>query len=197
MRSKCRLGVLVSGNGSNLQAILDACQEDSYPAEVRIVVSNQPKAFALQRAQKRGIPTVVVPHRDYPSRELFEKEIASRLEAAQVELVVLAGFMRLLSPFFVRRFADRIFNIHPALLPSFPGTDAIRKAWDSGVKTTGVTVHFVDEGCDTGPIVLQEPVTIDPGETLQTLEEKIHKVEHRLYPEAIRLFALGKLKEAR
>lgn len=195
MREKCRLGVLVSGNGTNLQAILDASAEKDYPAEVRLVISNQPDAYALKRAQKAKTPTALIQHSDYPDRGSFEDALIAALERVPVDLVVLAGFMRVLSPHFVRRYANHILNIHPALLPSFPGTHAIQKAWEYGAKVTGVTVHFVDEGTDTGPIVLQETVPCDYSkDSLETLEEKIHSVERRLFPEAIRLFAEGRLK---
>lgn len=194
MSGKCRLGVLVSGSGTNLQAIIEASEEGSYPAEVAIVISNVPEAYALERARKKGIPTAVIPHGRYGSRRDFEEAIFLRLEEAGVELVVLAGFMRVLSPFFVHRYENRIMNIHPALLPAFPGTHAIERAWRERVKKTGVTVHFIDEETDTGPIILQEEVPLEEGESLKHLEERIHRVEHRLYPQAIRLFAEGKLK---
>jgi len=194
MTKRCRLGVLVSGNGSNLQAILDACGAKDFPAQVQLVISNKAEAFALERARKKGVAASVVSHRDFPSRESFEDRLIAALEDAKVDLVILAGFMRVLSPRFVRHFAGRILNVHPALLPSFPGTHAIEQAWNYGVRVTGVTVHVVDEGTDTGPIILQEPVVLDAKETLESLEEKIHSVEHRLFPEAIRLFAEGRLK---
>lgn len=195
MSRRCRLGILVSGNGSNLQALMDAVGSNhSFPAEVALVLSNEPQAFALERARKKGVPTAVVDHRKFSSRGDFEDGLIVELETAGVEAVILAGFMRILSSKFVKRFAGRILNIHPALLPSFPGTHAIQQAWDYGVRVTGVTVHFVDEGTDTGPIILQESVGLAPKETLETLEEKIHSIEHRLFPEAVRLFAEGKLK---
>jgi phosphoribosylglycinamide formyltransferase-1 len=187
------LGVLVSGSGTNLQAIIDASEETSYPAEVAVVISNNPEAYALKRAGEKKIPTAVIPHRNFKSREDFEKEIASKLDQSGVDLVVLAGFMRVLSPYFMRRYPNRVMNIHPALLPSFPGTGAIEKAWSYGVKVTGVTVHFVDEGTDTGPIILQKEVPVEEKDDLKSLEEKIHRVEHQLYPEAIRLYAEGRL----
>lgn len=187
MKRIIRLGVLVSGQGTNLQAILEAIERGKLSAEVRIVISNVETAAALPRASQRKIPTAVVPHKRYATREAFEEELIRHL--ADVDLVVLAGFMRVLSPSFVRHYAGRILNIHPALLPAFPGTDAIGQAWRAGVKTTGVTVHLVDEGVDTGPVVLQREVPIKPGETLEGLTEKIHSVEHQLYPEAIQLFA--------
>jgi len=194
MTKRCPLGVLVSGNGSNLQAILDACEQKNFPAEVRIVISNKAEAYALERAHAKGIATAVVSHGEFPSRGAFEEKLISQLESSKVDFVVLAGFMRVLSTRFVRHFAGRILNIHPALLPAFPGTHAINQAWNYGVKVTGVTVHFVDEGTDTGPIVLQEAVALDEKESLESLEEKIHSVEHRLLPEAVRLFAEGRLR---
>ncbi len=194
----CRLAVLVSGNGSNLQAILDACgdacEKKTFPAEVVLVVSNKADAFALKRAQKSGVPTAVIAHGDFPNREAFEDEMIALIDRAKADLVILAGFMRVLSAHFVRPYADRILNIHPGRLPSFPGTDAIGQAWRYGVRVTRVTVHLVDEGTDTGPVILQEAVPIDPKDSLETLEKKIHAVEHRLFPEAIRLFAEGRIK---
>ena len=191
---KGRIGVLVSGAGTNLQAILDACKNPTYPAEIKIVISNIPTAYALERAKKEKIPALVVPHEKYPSRKDFEMEIVRHLERTGVDLIVLAGFMRILSTDFIRHFENKIINIHPSLLPSFPGTHAIEKAWEYGVKVTGVTVHFVDEGTDTGPIILQETVGIKEGESLKSLEERIHAMEHQLYPEAIKLFAQNKLE---
>jgi len=187
------LGILVSGQGTNLQAIIEAIEKRQLLAEIRIVISNVDAAFALQRAQRKKIPTAVVPHGPFPGREAFEGQLIHHLDGAGVDLVVLAGFMRVLSPHFVRHYPSRIMNIHPALLPSFPGTNAIRRAWDAGVEQTGVSVHFVDEGTDTGPVILQEEVPIDRKQTLEDLTKKIHEIEHRLYPEAIRLYAEGRL----
>ncbi|HEX5037693.1 MAG TPA: phosphoribosylglycinamide formyltransferase [bacterium] len=194
--SKARVAVLVSGNGSNLQAILDAATSPSYPAQVVLVLSNKKDAFALERARKAGVPAEVVEHGAFADRPSFENALIASIEKAGADLVVLAGFMRVLSPHFIKKFPNRILNIHPALLPSFPGTRAIEQAWNYGAKVTGVTVHFVDEGTDTGPIVLQEAVPIIPKETLESLEKKVHFVEHRLFPEAIRLFAEKKLAVA-
>jgi phosphoribosylglycinamide formyltransferase-1 len=190
---KTRVAVLVSGNGSNLQAILDAAAQPAFPAQVVLVLSNKADAFALKRARKAGVAAEVVAHEPFPDRVSFEKALIAAIEKAGADLVVLAGFMRVLSPDFVKKFSNRILNIHPALLPAFPGTHAIEQAWDYGAKVTGVTVHFVDEGTDTGPVVLQEAVPIFPKETLESLEKKVHSVEHRLFPEAIRLFAEKKL----
>lgn len=189
-----RVAVFVSGHGSNLQAILDAAASPSYPAQVVLVVSNKAGVFALERAQKAGVPTQVIAHGDFPDRPSFEDALIAAVDKAAAGLIVLAGFMRVLSPHFVGRFPNRILNIHPALLPSFPGTHAIEQAWRYGAKVTGVTVHIVDNGTDTGPIVLQEAIAVSPKETLESLEKKVHSVEHRLYPEAIRLFAEGKIR---
>lgn len=187
-----RLGVLVSGSGTNLQAILDASKDPSYPAEVALVISNVPDVRALERARTASVPTVVISHQGR-SRELFETELIRNLDGAPIDIVVLAGFMRILSPNFLYHYKGRVLNIHPALLPSFPGVHAIEQAWKYGSKVTGVTVHFVDEGVDTGPIILQKEVPIDEKDDLTSLEEKVHAVEHRLYPEAIRLVASGRV----
>lgn len=186
-----KLGVLVSGAGTNLQALLEAAELPGYPAAIALVISNISGVRALDRARQSGIPALVVPHQGR-SREDFERELITHLEKAGVDLVVLAGFMRVLSPVFVRHYKGRLINIHPALLPSFPGTRAIDQAWNYGAKVTGVTVHFVDEGMDTGPIILQKEVPIDERDDLSSLERKIHQVEHQIYPEAVRLVALGR-----
>lgn len=191
MDKKTRLAVFVSGSGTNLQAIIDAKIQN---VEIAVVVSNNPGAYALDRAKRHGIPVEVVDHRNYPLREEFEREILTRLEPYNIDLIALAGFMRILSPLFIRLYKNRIINLHPALLPSFPGTHAAKQALDYGVKFTGCTVHFVDEGVDTGPIIIQAVVPIYDTDTEDSLLERIHKEEYRIYPEAIRLFAEGKLK---
>lgn len=188
------IGVLVSGNGSNLQALIDEQEAGRLPVEIRAVVCNKPGVYALERAAKHHLPALVLPNRQYATREEHEGAICRALEAQQVQLVVLAGYMRLLTPFFVRRYKNRIINLHPALLPAFPGTDSIRRAFEGGVKVTGVTVHFVDEGEDTGPIILQQALPIEGADTVETLEAKVHALEHRLLPQAVRLFAEGKLR---
>ncbi len=188
---KMRVAVFVSGSGSNLQAIIDA----SIPSiEIALVFSNNPDAYALKRAENHGIPTLVVNHRDFKSREEFEGEILKHLEPLGVELIVLAGFMRILSPVLVRAYANRMINLHPALLPSFPGIHAARQAIEAGVKFTGCTVHFVDEGVDSGPIILQAVVPVEDGDDEDSLLQKIHAEEHRIYPEAIRLISEGKIR---
>lgn len=188
---KMRVAVFVSGSGSNLQAIIDA----GIPSiEIALVFSNNPDAYALKRAENHGIPTLVVNHRDFKSREEFEGEILKHLEPLGIELIVLAGFMRILSPVLVRAYANRMINLHPALLPSFPGIHAARQAIEAGVKFTGCTVHFVDEGVDSGPIILQAVVPVEDGDDEDSLLQKIHAEEHRIYPEAIRLISEGKIK---
>ena len=191
--NKLRIGVLVSGRGSNLQSIIDNIENGNIPAEIAIVISNIPGAYALSRAEKNRIKTKIIEHKDFKSREEFEKAIIETLKADKVELVCLAGFMRLLSPFFINTFKHRIMNIHPALLPSFPGTHAQKQAFDYGVKITGCTVHFVDEGTDTGPIILQEAVPVLDSDTDESLSLRILEKEHTLYPKAVKLFAEGKI----
>lgn len=186
---RLKLGLLVSGNGSNLQAIIDASEKGEIDASVSVVISNRQKAYALERAKKHHIPSFVV-----PQGALQEKEILKILEQYSVDLVCLAGFLKILSKDFVKKFLDRIINIHPALLPSFPGLHAIEQALKAGVKKTGVTLHFVDEGVDTGPILLQEEVLILKDDTVETLTARIHQVEHRIYPQAIQLIATERLK---
>jgi phosphoribosylglycinamide formyltransferase-1 len=186
-----RVGVLCSGSGTNLQAILDGAGKEY---EVALVVSDREAALCLERAREAGVPTMFVNPKVYDTREDFDTAVQKALEESGVDLVCLAGFMRILSPPFVRAFASRILNIHPALLPAFPGAHGVREALDWGVKVTGSTVHFVDEEVDHGPIVFQEAVPVHPDDTEETLHERIKQVEHRLYPDAIRLFAKGRLK---
>lgn len=192
--NQLKLAVLASGSGTNLQAIMDACDSGFIPGKVVKVISNKKDAFALERARQRNIPAVFINPKDFPDRKTYDLQIASEIEKSEADLIVLAGYMLLLTPEFVRRYPYKIMNIHPALCPAFPGTHAIRDAFEYKVKVTGVTVHFVDEGMDTGPIILQYPVFIEDDDTLETLEEKIHRIEHRLYPLAIRLYALGKIE---
>ena len=188
------LGVLVSGSGSNLQSIIDHIEKGSLPARIGILVSNNPSAFALERAKKHGISSEVIGHAGFASREDYDRKVVETLNAHGVELVVLAGFMRVLSPFFLRSFPMRVMNIHPALLPSFPGTHGQKQAFDYGVKFSGCTVHFADEGVDTGPIIIQAVVPVYDADTEETLSGRILKEEHRIYPQAIRLYAEGKLR---
>ena len=188
-----RIAVFCSGEGTNLQAILDAIRKKSLKATLALVVSDRPRAFALTRARRAGVETEVLRPRDFPSRTHYEQALLHLLKARRVEVVVLAGFMRILSPMFVRAYRNRILNIHPALLPAFRGMNAVQETLAQGVRVTGVTIHLVDEGVDTGPIVLQEAVPVKPNDTEQTLSERIHRVEHRLYPKAIALLLQNKL----
>ncbi len=194
MTSPLPLGILISGSGSNLQAIIDAIARQELAARIQVVVSNRTDAYGLLRAQQHGISTTVVDHKEFSSREAFETTLVQVLQAHQVELVVLAGFMRVLTPFFVRAFPQRIMNIHPALLPAFPGTHAQRQALQYGVRIAGATVHFVDEETDHGPIITQAAVPVYPDDTEETLGARILAQEHRLYPRAIQLFAEGRLE---
>ncbi|WP_408890818.1 phosphoribosylglycinamide formyltransferase [Myxococcus faecalis] len=191
--ARVRLGVLVSGGGSNLQALLDACTREDFPAEVACVVSNVPTAHALERARAAGVPAVVVDHKAHASKAAFEAAILEALGAAGVQWVCLAGFMRLLSADFLGRFAGRVLNIHPSLLPSFPGLHAQRQALERGVKVAGCTVHFVDAGTDTGPIIGQAAVPVLPEDDEKSLSARILVEEHRLYPLAVRLAVTGQV----
>lgn len=188
-----RVAVLASGAGTNLQAVIDRVHGRDR-VELVGVVSNVPGAIALERAERAGIETAVLPRDRFPSREARDAAIAAWLAERGVDLIVLAGYMELLSAAFVRRFEHRIVNVHPALLPSFPGLDAIGQALEHGVRVTGVTVHFVDEGVDTGPIILQRAVPVPPDRDRERLEAAIHAVEHELLPEAIRLIASGRVR---
>lgn len=183
------LAVLVSGQGTNLQALLDSIAAGTLQARVKLVLSNRQEAGALARAKKYEVPTVVLSEKDYTRREAFDQAMIQAIDQAGAELIVLAGFMRLLSAPFVKHYRGRLINIHPALLPAFPGLNAIQKAFDYGVPLTGCTVHFVDEGTDTGPIIAQSVVWRSPRDTLESLTEKVHQAEHQLYPKIIQLFA--------
>ncbi|MBM7587566.1 phosphoribosylglycinamide formyltransferase-1 [Bacillus pakistanensis] len=180
-----RIAIFSSGSGSNFQALIDATQKGSLQATVELLVCDQPDAFVIQRAQAAGIPTFVFRAKDYNSKMEFETEIIAQLEKRGIEFIVLAGYMRLIGPTLLQPFSKRIVNIHPSLLPAFPGKDAIGQALEYGVRITGVTVHYVDEGMDTGPIIAQAPVEVYPNETKQSLQEKIHVVEHQLYAETL------------
>jgi len=188
-----RVGVLASGNGSNLQALIDRSEEGSLPAEISCVISNNASAFALERARRQGIPAIHLDHRLFTGREAYDNAIVDSLREYGVELVALAGFMRIISPVLIEAFPNSIMNIHPALLPSFPGLHPQRQALDHGVKIAGCTVHFVDAGTDTGPIICQAAVQVLDGDTEESLSARILVEEHRLYPLAVKLFAEGKL----
>ena len=185
------LGVLISGRGSNLQAIIDAIAAGRLDARIRVVISNRADAQGLVRAQDAGIETLVISHRAFASREMFDGAVVAELAAREVALVCLAGFMRLLSPAFISAYPNRILNIHPALLPAFPGLDAQHQAWEHGVKITGATVHIVTADLDAGPIVLQKAVPVFDDDSAETLAARILEEEHRIYPEAIRIVLDG------
>ncbi|MET0152743.1 MAG: phosphoribosylglycinamide formyltransferase [Candidatus Binatia bacterium] len=194
MTSPLPLGVLVSGSGTNLQAIIDGIESGRIPAEIRLVICNRPNAAALQRTDRHRVPSEIVDHREFASREAFDGHVVGLLRDRGVELVCLAGFDRLLSPTFIRAFPERILNVHPALLPSFPGLHAQRQALEYGVRIAGATVHIVDEKTDHGPIVIQAAVPVYSDDSAEAVADRILAEEHRIYPEAICLFAEGRVR---
>jgi phosphoribosylglycinamide formyltransferase-1 len=194
MADKLRLGVLASGGGTNLRAIIDRCADGSLDAEIVVVICNNPGAGALQRAEQAGIATCCIDHRGFPARDDFDRAVVEALQQAGVELVVLAGFMRIITRTFIDAFPERIINIHPALLPSFPGLHVQQQAIDYGARFAGCTVHFVDGGVDTGPIIIQAVVPVLPDDCADDLAARILEQEHRIYPRAIQLFAEGRLR---
>jgi phosphoribosylglycinamide formyltransferase-1 len=193
---KFRLGILGSGKGSNAAAIADACLSGEIPGEVAVVVADVESAGILEKARARGIPAMYVPPGKYRTKldETAEAKLVETLRKTDVDLVVLAGFMRILKGEFLRVFANRVVNIHPALLPAFPGLEAWKQALDHGVKVTGVTVHFVDQGVDTGPIIAQETVPVLPGDTPETLHSRLQDVERKIYPASIAALARGEIR---
>jgi phosphoribosylglycinamide formyltransferase-1 len=194
MAKKLRLGVLASGSGTNLQSIIDRCQDGSLDAEVAIVICNNPGAGALDRATKAGVLSRCIDHRQFPSREDFDTAVVKALQEAGVELVVLAGFMRIITQTFIDAFPERVINIHPALLPAFPGLHVQQQAIDYGARFSGCTVHFVDGGVDTGPVLIQAVVPILQDDTAETLAARILEQEHRIYPRAIQLIAENRVR---
>lgn len=188
------IAVFASGTGSNFAAIAAAVRRKEISATLRLLVCDNPRAKVIQKAKRAGVEVFLIEPGAFSDKSDFEQAIIARLKKDGIELIVLAGFMRLLSPRFVRTFKNRILNIHPALLPAFKGSHGIKDAFDYGVKITGVTVHFVDEHMDHGPIVLQEPVMINANDTIASLEARMHRIEHRLYPKAVQLFVRGRLK---
>jgi len=191
MRKK--IAVFASGFGSNLQALIDFNEKSDLGGDISLVFSNNSDAFALKRAEKHNIKAASIDPGEYPNREEFEKDILRVLDECKIDLIVLAGYMFLLTPLLINTYKDRILNIHPALLPSFKGTHGIKDAYDYGVRISGVTVHFVDEELDNGPIIMQAPVYIDKKDSLERFEEKIHEVEHKIYPQAVKLFCQDRL----
>jgi len=193
MARQVPIGVLISGGGTNLQSIIDAIEAKKLDAKIEVVLSNKADAFGLARAKKHGIPIEFLDHKAYPSREFYDQAVVDLLHSHGVELVVLAGFMRLLSPVFIKAYSNRIMNIHPALLPAFPGLQVQNKALEHGVRFSGCTVHFVNEECDEGPIIIQAVVPVFADDSADSLAARILKQEHRIYPRAIQLYAEGRL----
>jgi phosphoribosylglycinamide formyltransferase-1 len=187
------LAVFASGNGSNFSAIVKAIKQRKIKMKSVILVCDKPGAFVIKRAQKAGVQVILVSRVDFSSRKDFETAIIQRLKNYKIDLIALAGFMRMLSPAFVKQYRNRILNIHPSLLPEFKGGHAIKDAFEDKVPFTGVTVHFVDEKMDHGPVILQEQIKIRNRDTLASLEKRIHSLEHKLYPQAIKLFCSGKI----
>jgi phosphoribosylglycinamide formyltransferase-1 len=194
MARQVSLAVLISGSGTNLQAIIDAIEAKKLDAKIEVVLSNKADAYGLVRAKNHGIATAVLDHKQFSSRAAYDQAVVEILRAHGVELVVLAGFMRLLSPVFIKAYSNRIMNIHPALLPSFPGLHVQKRAVEHGVRFSGCTVHFVNEECDEGPIIIQAVVAVFPDDTEEVLAARILKQEHRIYPRAIQLYCEGRLR---
>jgi phosphoribosylglycinamide formyltransferase-1 len=193
-KARMNIAVFASGRGTNFSAIVRAVKKGIIKANLSLLVCDNPQAKVLAKAKRAGVKAVLVKKEDFATKMEFENKIMEYLEQEKIDLIVLAGFMQLLSPEFVIKYKNRIINIHPALLPSFKGTQGIKDVFDYGAKVTGVTVHFVDEKMDHGPIILQAPVKIEDKDTLESLEGKIHKLEHKLYPQAVKLFVEGKLR---
>jgi phosphoribosylglycinamide formyltransferase-1 len=191
---KLNIGVLVSGRGTNLQSIINSIEDDTLDAQINIVISNNPEVKALERCEKFGIENQHLDPDDFDTKEEYETKLIEVLEENNVELVAMAGFMKVLSSYFVECYRNKLMNIHPSLLPAFPGVDAQRQAFNYGVKVTGCTVHFVDEGVDSGPIILQETVPVLKSDTVSSLSQRILAEEHRVYPKAIQLFVNNRLR---
>jgi len=188
------IGVLASGKGTDLQSVIDACEKKQIPGEVACVISNNAQAYALERIKKHKIEGYFVDPKAFKDKNTYELELVKILKKHNTDLVVLAGYMRIVGPVMLEHFSGRMINIHPALLPSFPGLEGQKQALEHGAKVTGCTVHFVDEGCDKGPIILQTAVPVKEDDTVETLTARILKEEHKILPQAIKLFAEGKLK---
>ena len=188
-----KLAVLASGSGSNLQAMIDAIAAGALPAKIQLALSDKPDAFALERAKQAGIPTVVISPQTFATREEYDRQVVAAIQQYEVDVVALAGYMRIVTPEFLQAFPQRVVNIHPALLPAFPGLHGQRQAWEYGVKVSGCTVHFVDEGTDTGPIIAQATVPVLDTDDADTLAARILEQEHRLYPYVLKLLAEGRV----
>jgi len=188
-----KIGVLASGRGSNFQSIINSIEAGEIPAKIKLLITDNPNAYAIKRAEKHNIPYIIMQPKDYSSLDAYYKSIAEKLKSKGVELVILAGFMRILKPPMIEAFPMRIMNIHPALLPSFKGLHGQKQALEYGVKIAGCTVHFVDEGVDTGPIIIQAAVPVYDDDTEESISERILRQEHKIFPYAIKLFAEGRL----
>jgi phosphoribosylglycinamide formyltransferase-1 len=194
MKKKVSIGILVSGSGTNLQSIIDNSEKGLLDAEIKVVISNNPDAYGLERAKKHHIPTAVIEQSNFKSREDFDLKMIEVLKSYSVELVVMAGFMRVLSPLFLQAFPMKVMNIHPAILPSFQGLHGQQKAFDYGVKFSGCSVHFADDGVDTGPIIIQAVVPVYDDDTEESLSQRILKEEHKIFSQAIQFYAEGNLE---
>ncbi len=192
--SRCRAAILISGSGSNLQSFIDRAADGRLDLEIAVVVSNRPAAFGLQRAANANIPTFCIEHSAYENRKTFDQAIATRLDQENIDLLILAGFMRILSPWFVRHYQGMILNIHPALLPAYPGLNTHQRVLDAGDEWHGSTVHFVTEELDSGPLVMQGRLPVSPAQNAKQLAARVQAVEHQIYPEAASLFANGELR---
>ena len=194
--ARLKVAVLISGRGSNLEALMKACAAPGFPAEIGLVIANRADAAGLAHARNAGIATAVIPHRDYPDRAAFDAMLTRALETEGIELVCLAGFMRLLTAEFVAHWRDRLINIHPSLLPAFPGLDTHARVLAQGARFTGCTVHFVRAEMDNGPIIVQAAVPVHPDDTAETLAAHVLEAEHRIYPHALRLIGEGRVRVA-
>lgn len=192
--AKLKVAVLISGTGTNLQALIDACKEPGLPAEIVVVISNNPDAYGLERARAAGIPALVIDHRDFEERADFDAALSRTVKDHGAEFICLAGFMRLLTEGFVREWRDRLINIHPSLLPAFRGLNTHERALETGVRFTGCTVHFLRAEMDSGPIIVQAAVAVHPDDTSERLRERVLAAEHRCYPLALRLIAEGRVR---
>lgn len=191
-KTHCSVVVLISGNGTNLQALIDDSVASNY--KIAAVISNKADAFGLSRAERSGIPTVFIDHRDYPSREHFDQALMESIDGFKPDLIVLAGFMRILSAAFVKHYRARVLNIHPSLLPAYPGTNTHQRVLDAGEAEHGVSVHFVTEELDAGPVIAQEKIKIEASDSADTLADKVHAKEHIIYPKVVSWFAAGRLR---
>ncbi|WP_281884607.1 phosphoribosylglycinamide formyltransferase [Paenibacillus sp. YYML68] len=193
-RSPFRIAVFASGSGSNFQALVDAVKEGRLDARIELLVCDKPEAKVVERAHAAGVAVHAFRPKDYASREAYEAEIVELLNAKQIDLVVMAGYMRLITSVLVEPYYGRLINVHPSLLPAFPGINAVKQALDYGVKVTGVTVHYVDGGMDTGPIIAQQSLALVPGDTEETVAERVHRIEHELYPKVVGWIRDGKVR---